>query len=256
MRRLILILILPLVAVSAMAADYYATAAKASHAYKTRDWPTAQAMYELMLDERPDSGSVYSRTIIASAMRSDTVRAMQLIELASAHGVSIYGLFDQIRNLSYELGKPHLYSQLLEMTAREMRWLSRPVDAALLEFYTKRRNGPMMIEYARRMLKGMPDSPDFLSALAKGLLLTGQYDEAIATWREALTFDPDNYTTLLELGNLLLIQDKPSEGLPYLVRAYRINPTPYVANILRSNMKHLGKNPTQGGRFKADDNSL
>lgn len=241
MRRYLLILLLPLLALSARAADFYATAPKAAHAYQTRDWSTAQAMYELMLAERADSGEVYARAIIASAMRPDSVRAMQLIELASANGVSIYGLFDHIRTLSYELGKPDLYSGLLEMTAADMPWLARPVDAALLDYYNNRRNGPMIIEYARRMLKGMPDSVDFLMALANGQLLTAQYDDAINTWREVLSFAPTNYRALLDLGNLLMIQGKPNEGVPYLVRAYRINPTPYVANLLRNHMEHLGR---------------
>lgn len=240
MRRFLIILLLALPALTQLrGADLSVTAPKAAHAYAVRDWPTAQAMYELMLTQRPDSGGIYARAIVASAMRPDSARAVQLVEEASAHGVSIYGLFDQLRSLCYELGKPRLYSSLLEQVAHQMPWLTRPVDAALLDFYAGRRNGPMMIEYARRMLAGMPESVEFLSALAQGQIYINQYDQAIKTWRQILALAPDHYRTLLDLGNLLLIQDKPDEAVPYLVRAYRLNPTPYVAELLRSHLQHL-----------------
>ena len=69
---------------------------------------------------------------------------------------------------------------------------------------------------------------DFMLALAQGRLLNGDYEGAMATYRDVLALYPDNYTALLYLGNYCRDNGKAADALHYLRRAQALKPTPYV----------------------------
>lgn len=91
----------------------------------------------------------------------------------------------------------------------------------------------MMVEYATRMLSGLPESTEYLSALAKGYLLTGDDSKAIDTWQKILGIDPRNYSALLELGNYYMLTGDTATARRYLQQAQAIHSTPYVARALQ-----------------------
>lgn len=217
-----------LIGLWAVAADYEVVAAKAGKYFGEGEWASAQALYELMLAERPDSLDTYAHAIVASAMRADTLRMTDLLERSAAHSVGIYPLFDRVRTLSFDVGHASAYGDFLALAAREMPWLSRPVDAALLNYYMFRDDGPMIVEYASRMHQGLPQSVEYLAALARGYMLQGDFDQAVEQWQTIVKLDPKNYDALLYLGNYYADQGDRDSARSYLMRAYDVKPTPYV----------------------------
>ena len=68
-------------------------------------------------------------------------------------------------------------------------------------------------------------------ALAQGRLFNGDYEGAMATYRDVLALYPDNYTALLYLGNYCRDNGKDADALHYLRRAQALKPTPYVDEV-------------------------
>jgi cytochrome c-type biogenesis protein CcmH/NrfG len=78
------------------------------------------------------------------------------------------------------------------------------------------------------MLNGLPDSKDYLNALATGYIDNDQPDMAAETWQKVLELYPNDYQTLVNLGNVYLELGDESRAHDYLGRAYRLHPTPYL----------------------------
>lgn len=228
MKKKLILCLLAAVAVIAHAADYGQVARKATKYFGEGEWASAQALYELMLAERPDSLDSYAHAIVASALMADTLRMTDLLERSSAHGVGIYPLFERVRELSYATGHASVYGDFMSLAAREMPWLSRPVDAALLNYYLFRADGPMIVEYAGRMHRGLPRSTEYLAALAQGYMLCGDMEKAAEQWLAVLEISPDDYTSLLYLGNYYADTGDTERVRHYLSQAYELRPTPYV----------------------------
>ena len=88
-----------------------------------------------------------------------------------------------------------------------------------------RRDGDATVVYATRMLDGLPDSREFLAALARVHMYRGDLDSAAAVWRRLLELYTDDYDTLLLLGCYLRPRD-PAAGRPLLDRAAALRPSP------------------------------
>ena len=88
MKHKLILCLLAAVSVIAHAADYGQVARKASKYFGEGEWASAQALYELMLAERPDSLDSYAHAIVASALMTDTLRMTDLLERSSAHGAT------------------------------------------------------------------------------------------------------------------------------------------------------------------------
>ncbi|MDE6097675.1 MAG: hypothetical protein K2G24_02185 [Muribaculaceae bacterium] len=228
MKRALLLYLMSAVAVLLNAADYHDVARKAGKYFGEGEWASAQALYELMLAERPDSLDSYAHAIVASAMMADTLRMTDLLERSSEHRVGIYPLFERVRDISFAIGHAPVYGSFLRLAAREMPWLSRPVDAALLEYYLFRNDGPMIVEYAGRMHRGLPQDTGYLVALGRGYMLCGDFDMAVKQWLAVLDIDACDYTALLYLGNYYADTGCADKAVEYLGRAYSVRPTPYV----------------------------
>ena len=233
--------VLSLVATSLLAIDYNAIAIKADRFYGFREWASASAMYELMLSERPDDTQTYARAIVAAGMNpADSVMQSSLIDRAIDNHIPFDSLFSAVEHESFALGKASLYEQFLLLVKDRQPWLARNIDAHLLSYYSFRRNPDKMIEMSQSMLKGLPDSIEFLTLLAQGYMYRGNIDEAIATYHRILTIAPDNYNAILEIGNYYLLRynadttdtDARNLAIRYLSAANDIRSTPYVADAL------------------------
>lgn len=233
MRRLVFVLVLIVtVALPLGALDYEATALKANRLFEQRDWPSAQAMYELMLSERPDSTDTYAHAIVVAQMRADSVRAVDLLERAMSHSVGVQPLFDRVRSVAFSIGRARIYPDFLRLAVKELPWLARPVERLMLQYYLFRDNGPKVVEYGLLMTDGLPDDVGFLADLSRGYMLSADYDSAVACWKRILDLDPNNYLTLINLGNYYLLINRPDLGLPYLERANNLRSTPYLESII------------------------
>ena len=217
---------------AAAVSGYEATAVKAARFFDMREWASAEALYGLMLDQRPDCDSTYVDAIVASSMLGHTDMASHLLAGAMKAGVSFTRLMDGVRAISFEVGEPDIYEDFLIRSQRDCPWLERAIDAELLRYFVFRQNGRMTIVYAEKMLAGLPDSIEYLSALGEGYVTTGSFSDAVAVWKRILDIDADNYQALLRLGNYYDITGNRDEALDYLGRADRLRPTPFVTERL------------------------
>lgn len=214
-------------------ADYARTAAKAQRFFEQGEWLNANAMYLLMLDARPAEASTYSHAVISNIMAGDTAAVVRLLEQSMKHNVPIDTLLNNVQSLSTKAGISDLYERLLIALRGHFPWMQRGLNLYLLKYYDFRDNGPEMVHYATLMLNGKPGDLDFMRVLARGYMLQGQYDDAVKTWSDILEDHPDNYDTLIDLGNYLWTSGKQDDAIPYLQRAQAIRPTPYVDKLLK-----------------------
>lgn len=210
------------------ATRYRLAAERAERSFEGREWASAAALYELMLDMRADSADVYSRAIVASAMIPDTAATTDLMQRAMAHGVGLETVLRGVRGISFDIGAPDLYGAYLHRLRASMPWMSRALDHELLRYYIFRDDGPEIVRYARIMLDGLPDSAAFLHALARGYMLQCDMQSAVGVWEKILSLYPDDYDSLLYLGNYYVLSGRRAQAEPYLARALRVRPTPYV----------------------------
>lgn len=220
-------------AISAAAAGFDTTARRADRNFDFQEWAQAGALYELMLDERPDSAAVYSRAIVAASMLDDTLRSTALLERAMAHSVALDSVVDGVRRTAFAIGHAGVYADFLHRTRAQMPWMARALDARLLDYYAFRNDGERMVQLSEAMLSGLPDSERYLAQLARGHLLQGHTAEAEAAWRRLLDAHPDNLDALRSLGTLLMQQGRTDEGRALLRRVHDIAPTPYTDQLLR-----------------------
>lgn len=234
MRRLLTIILAAICLTVAARSTYETTALKAARFFEAREWASAQALYGLMLDERPDADSIYVNAIVASGMLGDSIASSHFLSGAMAAGLSFDRLMGGIRAVSFEVGAPAVYEAFLLRSQRDCPWLSRAIDSELLDYYLFRDNGPQSIVYARKLLSGLPDSRLYLGKLAEGYVLAADYDSAVSLWQEMLTLDPDDYDTLIDIGNYMAITGENDKAADYLRHAYSLHPTPYVGALLAS----------------------
>lgn len=222
------------------AVDYDILARKADRFYADREWAGALAMYELMLAERPTVVSTYGNAIVAAGVAGQSAVGISLLDRAMRNRVSLDSIFSAVETRSYALGRPAVYEDFLLLVKERQPWMKRNIDARLLDYYTFRRNPDKMVEMARLMLDGLPDSIDFLTLLARGLMMRGDTDESLATYTRILSLDPHNYNALLQLGNCYLLRYRANPGdtaardsaIRYLSEAAALHPTPYVDGAL------------------------
>lgn len=231
MRRLLLTLLLCATLCAGATGRYESLRVRADRSYGWREWASAAAMYELMLDICPDSARTYSRAIVATCLVPDTVAGPDLLQRAMAHGIALDDVLRRVRAESYDIGEPALYGSLLQRLQTVMPWMSRAIDHELLRHYLERGDGPNTVRYARVMLDGLPDSREFLSALARGYLTQDMTEEAADVWRRILELYPDDYETLLYLANYHILGGRPDEARPYITRARQIRDTPALRQL-------------------------
>lgn len=239
-KRLLILTAVTVFTLSASPADYKSLAVKADRFFAQKEWASASAMFELMLDSRPGTPGVYGRAIVAAAMAGDTVAEMELVNRSIVNYVPFDSTFAAVRSASFELGRTRLYEDFLLRVRESEPWLARTVDAYLMKYYAFRRNPAMMVAYSEEMLRGMPDDRGFMSTLAQGLMLEGRSAEAMKVYQRMLEIDPADYDALLEIGNynyMLWAADRSDaaarqRALETLSKALSLRPTPYVVSAL------------------------
>lgn len=213
--------------------DYAALERKAANFFDRKEWPNANAMYILMMDSRPDDPAPYYSSAVVNIMMGDTARAIQLIPAAMINSIPIDSIFNGVERTGFSIGRGDLFEQFLLKARESFPWYSRIIDRRLMAYYSFRDNGPEIVRYARIMLEGLPGDLRFMRMLARGQMLSGETDEAVATWRDIISRYPDDYDTLLDLANYFAAVDRPDEALPWFRRAEALRSTPYVTAYIR-----------------------
>lgn len=236
LRYTLLILLLPVAMLASGVTDYATLQVKAGRFYHYREWSSALAMYKLMLDQRPDVADTYTHAIIAASLASQPDGPGALFRKSIDAHIPLDSIYEGVRRLAFEQGNASIYENFLKKIAIEYPWMSRNIDSRLLDYYTWQRNGEGMVEYAGRILRGIPDNTKFLTALADGYFNQGDDRRAVEVYNRIVTLDPMNYHALLVLGNYYLdlsTQERSNDearvlARQYLERANAINPSPYV----------------------------
>lgn len=180
---------------------------KADRFFDQQEWAQAAATYYQMLEQKPQEAATYGRAIVANAVRGDSPAEMSLMVKALNNKVPFDSVLARVKSTSFALGKSNLYGDFLLKVREEYPWMRRPIDNYLLRYYIYRRDGAKMMEYSQLMLKGDTRNLAFLDAYAKGAMLCGKDQEGIATYQQMLAIDPDNYDTLLTLGNYYYLRN-------------------------------------------------
>jgi len=242
MRKIVIFIVLLVTALRVFATEYEALSVKAGRFYAYREWASALAMYQLMLDQRPDVADTYCHAIVASSMEGMTDESVRLLSQSMNAHVPLDSIYDGVQRLAFELGNALLYENFLESVGERYPWMRRNIDGRMLDYYVWRRDGRGMVEYAGRMLEGMPDNIRFLTVLADGYFALGRNRDAVDTYSKIIALDPDNYHALLVLGNYydnVGRQDRFNEearllAVMYLTRADALKSTPYVTSRISS----------------------
>lgn len=237
MRTTRLFIAIPALAIAltvAAVSPYPQLEAKAERFFSHGEWASAAAIFDLMLEERPDVPSTYGQAIVSNAMRADTTAQMRLMHQALDNHIPFDSVFSQVKQWSFSLGKSHLYENFLKESRTAYPWMRRTIDSNLLRYYTFRHNGAEMITYSLTMLDGAPDNRDFLHTLAQGYMLTGDQQNGIDTYLRIIDLYPDDFNALVTLGNWYAsTPGKANEAYSCLRRAYNIHPTPYIDNLIK-----------------------
>lgn len=208
--------------------DYETARTRADRAFGNSEWATAAAYYNHMLRQKPDQCAAYGPAIVANELIGDTIAPMHLLDQAMHHGMPLDSVLSGVRRCSFQAGQADIYERFMVSAAATHPWLQRPLCSSLLRYYEFRRNGPMIVAYARKMLDGSPQSAKFMLALAQGYLLCSDMQKAEQAWLDVLRLHPGNYDATVALANLYYARgDKPS-ALKMFEAAYALRPTPFV----------------------------
>lgn len=230
-----LIVIASAIASAASSTPYDQLAVKAARFFSYGEWPSAAAIYSLMLEQRTDSVGVFGRAIVAEGMSGNRERQIQLLTQALNAHQPIDSVLTATEQASFAIGQTSLYENFLLTVKENEPWLSRVVDGYLLRYYSFRDNGPGIVAMSEIMLAGLPDDERFLYSLARGKLLCGDLPAAIDTYRRIVSLNPEAYDALLYLGNYYASDgNDPLQAIDFLSRALKIRFTPYVDKKLKT----------------------
>ncbi len=232
-RLLFLITVVLNVSVISAQTPYSRLEVKADRFFDQKEWAQAAATYYQMLDIRPDVAATYGKAIVANAVRGDTLAEMDLMVKALNAKIPFDSVLSRVRSTSFHLGKSNLYGDFLLRVKDAYPWMRRPIDNYLLRYYIYRHDGAKMVEYSKMMLQGDPDNTAFLMSLAQGAMLCGDFREGVRAYEAILAVAPDDYDSLLALGNYYHMEGNPTKAAAYLGRANTIHPTPHVTVLLR-----------------------
>lgn len=249
MRKLIIAIAALCIATAAYAGDadasrrYNAASVRASRFFKYQEWQSALAMYEVMLDLRPDDVASYYHAIFTCGMLGNDDEQMRFFERTQKQGIALDSIFSGVKSISFASGEGREYEKLLLLVRDRQPWLSRGINVYLLEYYDFRHNARGVIEIAESMLSDTPESLQLAHILARAYIMENRTDDALRCYRYILTHQPDDYEALLNSGifyyTALSSASDPAQradyaalAQTYLFDAWRICPTPHVADIL------------------------
>lgn len=219
-------------ALSSTEISYSELKTKAERFFDNKEWASAEAMYQLMNEQRPSIASDYASGIVAAGMRGDSVAQLRFFDKALTKHIPFDSLFNIVEKRSFSIGSTSLYERFLLMVPNHYAWLRRNVEARLMKYYAFRRDGDGVVEYAKVMLKGLPGDVGFTMLLGEGYMQLGDYNKAMECFQHIVEKDPDNFDALVYLGLFYADNGQTDRGRGYLERAMEVNPTPYLEKRL------------------------
>ncbi len=249
------------------ATDYSVLETKASRFYQNKEWASSLAMYELMISQKPYVVNNYAKAIVLSGLLEKPDMQMAFLEHTQQNGLPLDAIFNLIQKDAFAIGYPNIYESFLKLVKTKQQWLARNINIQLLKYYKYRSDADNMIDICDQLLKSTPDDTGYLTDMAEAYALKGDLQESMNWYNKILAIDKNNYNSLLTLGNyynIMLCDElkknkisldslQPSVIIPlsqmtgkekdeikknadlatgYLLSAYKVKPTPYVARTL------------------------
>ena len=252
MRKLLIAISALWIALAAFAADeadaarrYAAASVRAQRFFKYQEWQSALAMYEVMLDIRPDDVPSYYHAIFSAGRLGNSELQMNFFERTQQQGIALDSIFSGVKSISFAMGEGIEYEKLLLLVRERQPWLTRGINVYLLSYYDFRHDARGVISIAEQMLSDTPESLQLTGILARAYMMDSRYDDALRCYRHIVEHNPADYDALLNLGiyyytalrsatDATLRADYTALAQAYLADAWRISPTPHVAQILRN----------------------
>lgn len=245
MKKLASILLAIAVAATSWAAaaiDYDAVSTKAERFFNYQEWNSALAMYELMIDSRPLDIPTYYKAIVASGMLGRKDIQIDMLSRTQKQGIALDSIFSGVKKVSFAIGEGEAYEEFLKLVRERQPWIARGINTYLLEYYNFRNDAVNMIDVAERLLTTTPDNVEYIRILARGYMMAGRMDDAVECYKHIASQNPADYDAHLNLG--IFYKQRLETAAPadqadcaalaqtYLTDAYRLQPTPYVAQLL------------------------
>ena len=246
MKRLILIILClaTVCGVMAVSSVYDKLEAKAERFVQFQEWNSANAMYLLMLESKPNEIKTFARAIVTYGLLGEGERQLSLYEETQKRGMALDSVYNEVRDFAFNIGMPQQYENFLLLVKKSQPWVSRHINTHLLNYYDFRNDAINMVSVGSELLSVTPENIRFLSIVARGYMLMDDFDNSVATYNKILSLDPDNYDSLLSLGNYYFMMWKSVErsrsqmasikhvARNYLQKAYALCATPFVESML------------------------
>lgn len=213
-------------------------AQKEERFFKAGEWGSASAMLDRMIADTPDNAALYGRAIAVAIARADTIGPRRLMTDALDRHLAFDSVFQAVERSANLMERSDVYEQFLQGVMVDFKWLRRPAIIRLVAYFRNRHNPAKVVEYSKIMLEASPRSVASLLTLADGYMMLADFDSMVDTMLKVLDVDPGNFSALVTLGNYYLHGDSrdPAKAGLYLRRAYDVNPTPFVASLLRNGL--------------------
>lgn len=217
---------------------------KAERFVQFQEWNSANAMYLLMLEQKHNSTAVFSRAIVTSGLIHNEKAQIELLEQTQKQGLPLDSVFTGVSRFAYEIGESQEYERFLQLVKNRQSWLTRPINIRLLDYYAFRNDANNMVATGNELLAGTPDDTGYLSTVARGYMLLGDFENSVATYKRILEIVPQDYDALIALANYYYMVWKESEGtrsqfvdsrdnaIAYFEQANALRPTPFVTRVL------------------------
>lgn len=187
-----------------------------------------------------DGGTAFAREVTA---RGDN-RYMQFTRADNETAISLYeqAISD---DPDYAQAQAGLANALVQRVVRWQEGTGEPYPAepTLREaLASERLQTPMAREtlyraqaFAERAVRFAPENADALKALGFVYSAQGKIDDAVMIYKRAIMVDPDAWPSLINLGELHLIHDRPLEALGYFERAFDV-----MDRLYHAEPQHIG----------------
>lgn len=241
---MLLVVMLPMSVVGQSSVDIAKLEMKAKSFVQVEEWNSANAMYILMMEQHGNDAKNYAGAIVTSGLVNDDEAQIDILERAQRRGLSMDSVFNDVYKFSFTIGQSQEYEKFLKLVKSRNEWLSRHINIRLLKYYDFRNDASNMVAVGNELLVATPDDVKYLKVVARGYMIKSDYEKAVATYKRILELIPDDYDTLVALGNYYYVMWKSAEGsrsqmteiktdaLNYLCKAYDIRPTVFLTNVI------------------------
>lgn len=124
------------------------------------------------------------------------------------------------RGHAYLLMADASYAAMFRLNHDSMR-----VHQVLAEAYAKSYRTQQAITEFQLTIRMAPHQPGLHEELADQYWVAGDLDKAAEAYREELRIDPYSVTSMYKLGSLLVLNQKPADGVELLQKALRADPS-------------------------------